>query len=43
MIAAATRSTTANEPTYETDEPNGKGCGRVDHVIEETIVIDVGH
>lgn len=29
-------------PTYETDEPNGEGCGRIDHVVEETIVIDAG-
>lgn len=27
-------------PTYETDEPNGEGCGFVDHRVEETIVID---
>lgn len=29
-------------PTYERDEPNGDGCGQVDHEVEEVVVIDPG-
>lgn len=28
------------EPSYERDEPNGEGCGLVDHEVEQVVVID---
>jgi hypothetical protein len=30
------------EPSYQRDEPNGEGCGLVDHEVLEAIVIDAG-
>lgn len=32
----------AFEPEYERDEPNGEGCGLVDHEVVQSVVIDVG-
>lgn len=29
-------------PTYERDEPNGEGCGFVDHQVMQAVVIDAG-
>jgi hypothetical protein len=29
-------------PTYERDEPNGEGCGFVDHQVVQAVVIDAG-
>ena len=30
------------DPDYERDEPNGEGCGPVDHEVVQSVVIDVG-
>jgi hypothetical protein len=30
------------EPTYQRDEPNGEGCGFVDHEVRQSVVVDAG-